>query len=67
MTEAPEMTLDPKKLHVEIKYRLPEEMFMHKGLAGAGFEANHKQAAMILVLIRALPTQGRRAVLLESA
>ena len=57
----------PKKLHVEIKYRLPEEMFVNRGLAGAGSEANHKQAAIILVLIRALPTQGRRAVLLEAA
>ena len=33
-----EMTLDPKKLHVEIKYGVPEGMLMYKRLAGVGFE-----------------------------
>jgi hypothetical protein len=57
----------PEKFHVEIEYRLPEEMFMNEGLAEAGSEADHKQAAIVLVLIRALPTPGRRAVLLKAA
>ncbi len=62
-----EMTLDTKKLNIEVKYKVPEEMYMNCGLAGAGFVTNHVQPLFVFVCIRRLPTQGRKAVLLEAA
>ena len=47
--------------------KIPEELFMNKGLAGAGFEGIHVQPVLLIVYARPLPTQGRRAVLLDIA
>ena len=61
------MTLETKKLNIEVKYKVSEEMFMNCGLAGTGSVANHVQPSLVFVCIRHLPTQGRKAVLLEAA